>query len=111
MGDDHGGGLSGQQLAHRVQDLTAVGVGHLQAIFVHDVRGANLRVGKTQQTEVAFNFAIGVAHGSSLFGVHLFNRAAGGYQVDELHYYSNFRNTATRTLPTTSRLWALTLSS
>src|SRR5580704_16455182 len=111
MGNDHRGGLGGQQLADGVQHLAPVGVGHFQTVLVHHVGGANLGIGQSQQAEVAFNFAIGVAHGSSLFGVDLFNRAAGGDQVDQLHYGSNFRKTATSTLPTTSRLWALSLSS
>ena len=48
MRDDDGGAFGGK-LGHAIPDLGAIGVGHLEDVFVHQVDGADFGVGQAEQ--------------------------------------------------------------
>ena len=104
------GAGSPQFFAHRRQHSLAIGVGHLQAVLVHQMHDLNVGVGQPKQAEIAVDFAVKILDCAGLLGINFLDRAAGGDYVDALHQPCSFLSTATSTLPTTSKLCALSLS-
>ena len=82
---DHDRCVFGKQLGDAIPDLSPVGVGHLKAVFVHQMEGADVGIGQAEHPQIAFQLGGAILDHALLFRVDLFDGSARGQQKDALH--------------------------
>ena len=80
--DHYRRGILRELLAHRREHSLAIGVRHLQAVLVHQMRHVDRGVRQPQHPEIAIDLAVQILHVAGLLGINLLDGAAGGDDID-----------------------------
>src|SRR5271154_2001203 len=81
----HDGRLLGQKRFYGSQNFNAPGIGHLQAVNIHQRNDAHVGVGKPQESKVAINLAVEVRYSAALLRVSLLDGSTRRDNIDHLH--------------------------
>src|SRR5271170_2081106 len=69
---------------HGFEHQRAIGIAHLQAVFIHQARGVDSGIRQTETAEVALDFVLQIRHRALLLRINFFDGAAGGQDMDAL---------------------------